>query len=115
MHSNSSNLSTSIELAWSKLNKYYTLTDVNPILYTSVVLHPSMKYDYFNIKWRDRPSWISHARTCVTSLWMDVYRSRAASPSPPSTAAVPAPPRPVIQALTAGNCSARLPAPRNEM
>jgi hypothetical protein len=92
MHSNSTVLQTSLELAWSKLNKYYTLADVNPILYASVVLHPSMKYDYFDIMWKDRPSWISHARKCVTDLWHSDYKSRVASSltsRPSSATAVP--------------------------
>jgi len=31
----------SLDLAWEKLNKYYALTEFNPVLYAAVVLHPS--------------------------------------------------------------------------
>ena len=32
-----------LQLAWEKLRKYYTLTDLNPVLYAAVALHPSMR------------------------------------------------------------------------
>jgi len=42
-------LITSINLDWTKLNKYYTLTDKNTIFYVAVTLHPGMKLEYFEV------------------------------------------------------------------
>ena len=41
------NLVYSLRIAVHQLNKYYTLTDSNTVLYAAVALHPSMKFDYF--------------------------------------------------------------------
>ena len=54
-------LMSSIELAWSKLNKYYALTEANTVLYAAVALHPSMKFDY-RINWRIR--YVSYSDIC---------------------------------------------------
>ena len=65
----SSYLPMSIDLAWNKLNKYYALMDENTILYAAVALHPSMKFDYFDINWPEHPDWIQNARMRVKKLW----------------------------------------------
>ena len=46
---------TSIQLAWSLLDRYYSLTDLQPALYTAVALHPDMKLKYFEDEWKSRP------------------------------------------------------------
>ena len=48
-----SHLIQSIELAWEKLNKYYSTPESNAVLYAAVVLHPGMKYDYFESNWAE--------------------------------------------------------------
>ena len=62
-------LMSSIELAWSKLNKYYALTEANTVLYAAVALHPSMKFDYFEVNWSEHVDWIIDARLKVKDLW----------------------------------------------
>lgn len=66
-------LTTSIKLAWSKLDKYYSLTEFNPVLYAAVALHPSMKMDYFKIAWDAHPAWIKSARDIIQTLWIVEY------------------------------------------
>jgi len=57
----SAHLVSSIELTWTKLNKYYSLTESNTVLYTAIALHPSMKFNYFNISWPEHLEWIENA------------------------------------------------------
>lgn len=54
-----------IQLAWTKLNKYYSLTEFNPVLYAAVALHPAIKFDYFTIAWAEHPDWIESAQQIV--------------------------------------------------
>ena len=62
-------LINSILLAWQKLDKYDTLTDTNTAIYAAVVLHPSMKFEYFEINWAEHSTWIESARNKVILLW----------------------------------------------
>jgi len=66
-------LTTSIKLAWTKLDKYYSLTEFNPVLYAAIALHPSMKMDYFNIAWDAHPAWIESAHSIIRTLWLVEY------------------------------------------
>jgi len=66
-------LISSILLAWQKLDKYYALTDSNTAIYAAVALHPSMKFEYFEINWAEHPAWIESARNKVTLLWETWY------------------------------------------
>ena len=43
LFSESTILVQSLQLAWEKLRKCYTLADLNPVLYAAVALHPSMR------------------------------------------------------------------------
>lgn len=65
----SPHLLSSITLAWRKLEKYYRLTDENIVLYAAVVLHPSMKFDYFETSWAEHPAWITSAKAKVQQSW----------------------------------------------
>lgn len=69
----SEHLLTSINLAWSKLDKYYSLTEDNIVLYAAVALHPSMKFDYFEAAWPEHPTWIENAKVKVEQLWESRY------------------------------------------
>ena len=54
LHNNlSQHLAKSIILEWEKLNKYYSLTDTNPVLYAAVGLYPPLKYENFKYAWKD--------------------------------------------------------------
>jgi len=44
-----------IDAAWSKLNKYYTLTERFTIYVVAIILHPCMKLHYFQRHWSDYP------------------------------------------------------------
>jgi len=54
---------TCVNLAWKKLDEYYTLTDKSPVYMVAVLLDPRMKLAYFQHHWKTRPSWIDMART----------------------------------------------------
>ena len=60
--SESLHLMSSIELAWSKLNKYHALIEANTVLYAAVALHLSLKFDYFEVNWSEHVDWIIDAR-----------------------------------------------------
>jgi hypothetical protein len=63
-------------LAWEKLNKYYTLAEFNPVLYAAVVLHPSMKMEYFETAWSEHPDWIAAATKAIQDLWEHDYKPK---------------------------------------
>ena len=75
---------TSIQLAWSLLDKYYSLTDLQPALYTAVALHPDMKLKYFEDEWKSRPEWIETATSIATNLWQRDYRNHIIDSIQPS-------------------------------
>jgi hypothetical protein len=58
-----------IETGWSKLQKYYTLTDQSAIYRAAIVLHPASKEFYFEEKWAKHPNWIRGMRTAVRGLY----------------------------------------------
>ena len=83
-HQNTSRyLTKCIVLACEKLDKYYSLTDTNPVLYAAVGLHPALKYEYFKYAWAHHSEWIENAKTAVQKLWISQYKSR--TPTPPAS------------------------------
>ena len=67
-----------INLGWTKLNKYYTLSDSTPAYRAAIVVHPSKKMRWFEVKWsKEHPDWIPIAREAVTSLYNE-YKLRHA-------------------------------------
>jgi hypothetical protein len=56
---------------WSKLDKYYQLTDESPAYTAAIVLHPRMKWLYIDKNWD--LEWRVSARQLVTYLWQE-YR-----------------------------------------
>jgi len=65
-----------INLAWKKLEEYYMKLDDTPLYYAAVVLHPQMKWEWFEWYWRHRPDWIQTARQKVQELWENEYKNR---------------------------------------
>ena len=61
-----------INSSWSKLNKYYGLTDRTPIYIAAIVLVPSLKWSYFEGNWDS--SWVSNAKKEVLELWTSSYK-----------------------------------------
>ena len=59
----------SIVAAWGKINKYYSMTASNAVLYAAVALHSGIKFDYFDINWAEHADWIKEARKKVEELW----------------------------------------------
>jgi hypothetical protein len=48
-------LAIAINNAWSKLDKYYTLTDESVAYVAAVVLNPAWKWIFFRSSWKSRP------------------------------------------------------------
>ncbi|KAF8245491.1 hypothetical protein K440DRAFT_555695 [Wilcoxina mikolae CBS 423.85] len=65
----SPHLISSINHAWSLIDKYYGLADLQPSLYAVVALHPDMKLKYFRNEWKAGPEWIEAAVSTATYLW----------------------------------------------
>jgi hypothetical protein len=63
-----------VNLAWMKLDKYYTMTDNSPIYMAGVVLHPRMKWAFVDKHWSDKPDWRVRAKGSVQSLWETEYK-----------------------------------------
>jgi hypothetical protein len=66
--------STNINLGWQKLDNYYRLTDRTPTYRAAVVLHPRMKWQWFDRHWgKLHRDWVRDAHKAVESLW-DQYK-----------------------------------------
>jgi hypothetical protein len=50
-HKDNSYLSTSVNLAWTKLEEYYKLMDNTPVYVAALFLHPRFQFEYFKKKW----------------------------------------------------------------
>jgi hypothetical protein len=63
-----------INMAWAKLEKYYTMLDETPIYYTAVALHWAYRWGWFEHAWAHNPDWIRSARRMVQQVWDEMYR-----------------------------------------
>ena len=82
---------TSINLGWQKLNKYYNKLDKTPVYVAAVVLHPRIKWRYLEKRWTNE-DWLVRAKKAFSSLWLEYATldrplrrhktSRRTSPSP---------------------------------
>lgn len=68
-----------VNLAWTVLDRYYRITDDSPAYRAAVILHPSLKWSFFNKHWADHPEWLENARQAVQNLWSE-YRSAFPTP-----------------------------------
>jgi len=48
-------LCVSINLAWQKLDGYYSKIDQSSVYLAAIVLHPGLKWKWLEKAWRDRP------------------------------------------------------------
>jgi hypothetical protein len=64
-------LCVGINLAWQKLDEYYSKTDQSPVYVAAVELHPGYKWKWLEKAWRGCPGWISRARVGVKKLWLE--------------------------------------------
>jgi hypothetical protein len=76
-HAPESYFKTGVDLGWTKLKKYYTLTDVSPVYRAAILLHPAHKWEYFEEKWARHPRWIKDAKMVVKELWQ-LYKQKFA-------------------------------------
>ena len=74
--------SVNINLAWSKLNEYYSMLDNTPVYMAAVVLHPRFKWKWLEKAWNERLEWLGAARKSFNSLLID-YELQAAKPQTP--------------------------------
>lgn len=58
-----------INSGWSKLDKYYQLTDTTPAYVAAIVFDSTLKWQYFDSHWK--PEWIPAARESIQRLWDD--------------------------------------------
>jgi hypothetical protein len=72
-HQGDTLLATCFNSGWSKLDKYYSMTEDTPAYSAAVCLHPSYKLSYFTSNWSDHPEWIDSAEQQVRSLWECMY------------------------------------------
>jgi len=61
-----------INSAWSKLDKYYSLTERSPAYTAAMVLIPSQKWTWIEDNWA--PEWIVLAKASVQKFWDDQYK-----------------------------------------
>lgn len=67
---------TNINLAWKKLDQYYTLLDDSPAYLAALVLHPRYKLRWIKKHWAERPDWIEKGTSAVEELWKTEYKNR---------------------------------------
>jgi hypothetical protein len=73
--------STNINRGWQKLDKYYNKTDVTPIYRAAVLLHPRLKWRWFERYWKHKPKWIADARAAIDELWIQ-YKHQSVTGNP---------------------------------
>ncbi|KAF5576969.1 restless-like transposase [Fusarium pseudocircinatum] len=62
-----------INLAWDKLEKYYSALDKTTIYYAALALHPAYKWAYFEQTWDAHPEWVDKAKEMVCRVWRTEY------------------------------------------
>ena len=67
-------LAASVDLGWSKLNKWYAATERAPIYIAAVVLDPRLKWEYFEDAAEWPEEWINIAKRKMERLWIVEYR-----------------------------------------
>jgi len=71
-YSNDSYIGPCINSAWSKLDKYYGLTERSSAYIATMVLIPSQKWTWIEDNWA--PDWIITAKASVQDLWDSQYK-----------------------------------------
>jgi hypothetical protein len=80
-----SHFSTNFNLGWQKFDKYYRLTDDTPIYRAAVVLHPRMKWGWFNRHWgQHHKDWVTKAKSAVQKLWFTYKPTTTATDTTPA-------------------------------
>jgi hypothetical protein len=71
-YSNDSYIGPCINSAWSKLDKYYGLTERSSVYIATMVLIPFQKWTWIEDNWA--PDWIRTAKASVQDLWDSQYK-----------------------------------------
>ena len=58
------------------MRSYYLYTDLTPTYQAAVVLHPALKFEYFEEKWAENKAWIEDCKTTVKAYWVDYMQQR---------------------------------------
>jgi hypothetical protein len=77
--------SLNIKLAWQKLDNYYDKLDNNPLYIAAIVLHPRMKWKWFDKSWHMRPEWIKKAKYLFNTLLVEYEQCAVAEQRPEKT------------------------------
>lgn len=70
--------SANINRGWQKADHYYQLTDSTPTYRAAVLLHPRMKWAWFEYRWASKPTWIAAAKEAIQELWSE-YKDKPAT------------------------------------
>ena len=76
-----SHFASCINLAWTKLDEYYNLSDNSPIYVVAVMLDPRLKLQYIESRWSTHPEWIEIAQEKVRTMF-NHYRNKCRSSVP---------------------------------
>ncbi|OAQ65584.1 restless-like transposase [Purpureocillium lilacinum] len=63
-----------INMAWEKLEKYYTKLNETPIYYAALAFHPAYRWSWFTDHWAERQEWVDEAKQMVQEVWDNSYR-----------------------------------------
>jgi hypothetical protein len=74
-----------VDAAWRKLNKYYSLTDRSPVYVITTILHPCMKMKYFERHWASHPDWIAGALAQMKDYYLQFCDSNPVTEPTPTT------------------------------
>lgn len=87
----SRHLDHSFQLAREKITKYYSLSQLSPIICASIVLHPNMDnfFDDKELGWGSTPEWGIQARELVQRLWELSYKNLILHNIPVATTSSP--------------------------
>lgn len=69
-----------INTGWQRVHDYCETLHVNVLYVAAVVLHPRIKWRYFEAKWRDRKDRLSNCVSALNRHWRDKYKDKAVDP-----------------------------------
>jgi hypothetical protein len=65
-------LSKMFNSGWSKLDKYYQMTDETPVYVAALVLNPRHKWAYIENNWKQK-KWVANSKKMMQDLW-ELYK-----------------------------------------
>jgi hypothetical protein len=77
---------------WTKMKKYYELSDNTPVYIAAIILHPALKWRYIEKNWD--ASWVPKAKEMMQEFWDTKYKPVDTTLPPPSHKPRPKPPPP---------------------